>query len=183
MQLNKRLRPFLNVCLVRLWDTKKPLIMRGKTQSEDRSQRTSASSGPGDDGDFLSFLLMTHKRVLWPLSAPTTKHVHLRHTLTVVQCCIFACEKKTHTTTIDAHSTESTSHTHLRCALTHWNMHAHTLLHTPTQCSRDREVKTKSLTSSCIMCLKCSRDAAKQAVTVTALRRGGITLVSCSSDS
>lgn len=52
---------------------------------------------------------------------------------------------------------------------------AHTHTHTPPAPERG---KHKSLTSSCIMCLKCSRETAKQAVTVTALKWGGITQVS-----
>lgn len=60
--------------------------------------------------------------------------------------------------------------THKPCTNTH------TLLHIAPE-----RGKQKSLTSSCIMCLKCSRETAKQAVTVTALKWGGITQASADS--
>lgn len=110
------------------------------------------------------------------LDSETDTHTHKHTPLSILQLCSW---KKN----IDAHSTQTATHTHLQYVRTHERAYTktctvtHTLLH-----SAPERGKQKSLTSSCIMCLKCSREAAKQAVTVTALKWGGITQVSFDSE-
>lgn len=102
------------------------------------------------------------------------------HLHTNMQACVSISHLRSWKKSIDVHSTSSPTHTYdthttnphtYSMHTTH--THTHSLLHSPMG-----RGKHQSLTSSCIMCLKCSSETAKQAVTVTALKWGGITQLS-----